>query len=82
MWHVAIVREEFERLGYSFCASFWYVYAVALVVVWGHAQIPAVYCMFVSFASLVRGLMDYYLAAGRRNRGFVVVKKSIEYFIR
>ena len=58
------------------------IYAVATVVIWGHAQIPAVHSMYVPCASIVRGLMHYYLAAGRRNRDFVVVKNSIEYFIR
>ena len=76
------MREELDRLGYLFCARFWYIYAVASVVVWGHAQIPDVHSMYVPFASLVRGLMEYYLAAGRRNKGFVVVKYSIEYLVR
>ena len=75
------MRGEFDHLGYSFCARFWYVYAVALVVVWGHAQILDFHSMYVPYASLVRGLMDYYLAAERRNMGFVVVKYSIEYFV-
>ena len=76
------MQEEFDRLGYSFCAIFWYIYEVASVVVWGYAQIPSVHSTYVSRASLVWGFMHYYLAAGRRNRGFIVVKNSIEYFIR
>ena len=32
------MREEVNRLGNSFCTRFWYINAVALVMVWGYAH--------------------------------------------